>query len=309
MRFSKPAKTFEEQVDLLISRGMSVNDKQAAARQLSNINYYRLEAYWLPFESSRAPHKFKEDTAFETIVNRYFFDRELRLLLLDAIERIEISFRTQWTYHISHTYGSHGYLENKKGMRKNDTRLLKDIEELKKQVHRSDEVFIKHYIKKYDEELPPAWVSCEVMSLGLISRLYSNLSAYAVRRKIANTYGFDETFLEGFMEHLTYVRNVCAHHSRLWNRHLTKKMPLPKSKPSGLRENIDTNQINAEHKIYNTLVLIQHLLSVICPNSQWASRLYNLIKQYDIPITQMGFPHNWETLPLWETALTATNPN
>lgn len=303
MKFQKPAKTFDEQVDLLISRGMLVNDKQYAAKQLANINYYRLEAYWLPFESSRTPHKFQADTAFETIVNRYFFDRELRLLLLDAIERIEISFRTQWAYHISHAYGAHGYLENTKGMRKDETRLSKDIEELKKQVNRSDEVFIKHYRNTYDENLPPAWVSCEVMSLGLLSRFYSNLSAYTVRQKIAKTYEFDEKFLEGFMEHLTYVRNVCAHHSRLWNRHLTKKMPLPKSKPSGLRENIN---IHAEHRIYNTLVLIQYLLNIICPNSQWAQRLHNLIKRYDTPITLMGFPNNWQEFPLWKTILTAT---
>lgn len=308
LKFTKPAKTFDEQIDLLLSRGMEIADRDYAAQQLANINYYRLEAYWLPFETCRNPHQFAEGTTFESVLNRYLFDREFRLLLLDAIEHIEISFRTQWAYHISHAYGGHGYLNNTKGMRKNEKRLLNYIEDLEKHVKRSDEVFIQHYMDTYDEALPPAWVSCEVMSLGLLSKLYSNLSAYKVRRQIAATYQFDEGFLEGFMEHLTYVRNVCAHHSRLWNRHLTKKMPLPRGKPQGLRDNIHIDAENqTEHKIYNTLVLIQHLLNIICPRSHWAQRLRALIEQYDIPTAAMGFPDNWQALPLWQAALKKEN--
>lgn len=304
MKFNKLPKSFEEQLDLLIDRGLVVSDKDNALHRLSHLNYYRLEAYWLPYEISRKPHRFAEGTTFEDITNHYVFDRELRLLLLDAIERIEVSFRTQWAYHLSHAYGPHGYLSNTKGLRKNERRLLNDTAELKKHVSRSDEVFIKHYNDNYGEPLPPAWVSCEVMSLGLLSRFYSNLRAYPVRRKISATYQFDEEFLEGFLEHLSYVRNVCAHHSRLWNRHLTKKMPLPKSKPVGLHANIYVDVANkTDHKIYNTLVVIQYLMTVICPESLWAVRLNELLKKYAIDFKRMGFPDHWKSLPLWQQAL------
>ena len=304
MKFNKPPKSFNEQINLLIDRGMQVSDSDKAIRYLTHINYYRLAAYWLPFETSRNPHQFAEDTSFDMVLNHYLFDRELRLHLLDAIERIEVSFRTQWAYHISHAYGSYGYLQNSKGLRKNERRLLKDIEELAEHVRRSDEVFVKHYRDTYDETLPPAWVSCEVMSFGLLSRFYSNLRAYNVRRAIAATYQFDEGFLEGFLEHLSYVRNVCAHHSRLWNRHFTKKMPLPRGKPTGLKDNIYIDVANkTEHKIYNTLVVVQYLMTVICPESSWAKKLAELTEKYAIDVKRMGFPAQWKTLPLWQQAL------
>jgi abortive infection bacteriophage resistance protein len=128
------------------------------------------------------------------------------------------------------------------------------------------------------------------MSLGLLSRFYSNLRAYKVRRLIAGSYGLDESFLEGFMEHLSYVRNVCAHHSRLWNRHLSKKMPLPKGKPAGLKDRINKN---AEHKLYNTLLLIQHFMQIISPKSLWQERIIQLINKYNVDVEKMGFPENW----------------
>ena len=304
MKFNKPAKTFTEQLDLLMERGMQVPNREQALSALAHISYYRLAAYWLPFESSRAPHRFKESTTFDQVLTRYDFDRALRLHLLDAIERLEISFRTQWAYHMSLNYGPHGYTQNTQGLRKKESRLKQDLEELCKHIERSDEIFIKHYTAKYDEKLPPAWVSCEVMSLGLLSRLYSNLRAYKVRQAIAATYQVDESFLEGFLEHLTYVRNVCAHHNRLWNRHLTKKMPLPKGKPAGLRDNIHIDpEHKTEHRIYNTLVMIQHFKHITCPASRWAVKLNQLIQDHHINVQPMGFPTDWQSLPLWQEAL------
>ena len=96
MRFNKPPKTFDEQVTLLESRGMVIEDLSRAKRYLSHLNYYRLAAYWLPFEETHSPHCFKPDTQFNTVLEHYIFDRELRLLVMDAIERIEVSLRTRW---------------------------------------------------------------------------------------------------------------------------------------------------------------------------------------------------------------------
>lgn len=302
--FTKSAKTFDEQCDLLISRGMRVPDRKNAVYYLSHISYYRLKAYWLPYEASRDPHQFIDGACFDVVLNHYLFDRQLRLLLLDAIERFEVSFRTQWAYYMSHSFGPHGYLDGSKGRVKNAGYLTRAMAELEKHVGRSDEAYIKHYRDIYKESLPPAWVSCEVMSLGLLSRFYSNLSVTKVRKQIAATYQFDEGFLNGFLEHISYVRNVCAHHSRLWNRHLTKKMPLPRGKPVRLKDNIYIDKANkTEHKLYNTLVLLQHVMTVVCPESDWAKRLNVLIDEHAIDVKRMGFPEHWKTLPLWAETL------
>ena len=102
MKFNKPPKTFEEQVDLLIQRGMTIPDRAEALHYLKHLNYYRLRAYWLPFEKNHANHAFKPGTSFSEVLNLYVFDRELRLLVMDAIERIEVSIRTGWAYYLSH---------------------------------------------------------------------------------------------------------------------------------------------------------------------------------------------------------------
>lgn len=108
MKYAKPALSFQQQVQLLASRGLQINDQQRAEHYLAHINYYRLAGYCLPFE---AAHQFRPGVRFEDVIGLYVFDRELRLLVLDAIERIEVSVRTQWAYHFAHEVSPHGYLD------------------------------------------------------------------------------------------------------------------------------------------------------------------------------------------------------
>lgn len=295
--FAKPAKSFEEQLQLLIERGLTVKDKEIALHALSHINYYRLSAYWIPLLTSRAENTFQEGVSFEDILNLYIFDRELRLLVIDAIERIEISFRTQWAHQLSLKYGPHAYFVDARGMRKKDHWLRDNVADLKAHLDRSDELFIEHFNNTYEEELPPAWVSCEVMSLGLLSRWYSNLNAYPARTAIANAYGLNESVLEGVMEHLTYIRNLCAHHSRLWNRRLTKLMPLPRTKPTGLRDDMTDG---VDRKVYNSLVMMAYLMDVTCIDHHWKQRLKDLIAFHHIDTSKMGFPADWQAKPIWQ---------
>jgi abortive infection bacteriophage resistance protein len=111
MRFTKPPLSFEAQVDLLIDRGMEIADRTRAKRYLAHLNYYRLAAYWLPFEQDHPTHRFRPGTNFDQVLEHYIFDRELRLLVMDAIERIEVSLRTNWAYTLSHSYGPHAHLQ------------------------------------------------------------------------------------------------------------------------------------------------------------------------------------------------------
>ena len=166
-------------------------------------------------------------------------------------------------------------------------------------ISRSDEAFIKHLQSTYAETLPPVWAVCEVMSLGLLSRWYNNLKPMPTRRAIAAAYGVDEKVLESWLRHLSLVRNTCAHHSRLWNREFTITPLLPRSKPTGLAIQFQSNS----RKLYNSLIILLHCMDVIAPRHHWRTRLKTLITSHDIPVAAMDFPTHWQRLPIWLDAV------
>lgn len=295
MKFSKPPLTIDAQIEHLKQRGLAISDEARAAHYLTHLNYYRLRAYWLPLEADAKQHVFKDGTNFETALDLYVFDRKLRLLLLDAIERIEVSLRTQWSYHLALKYGAHAYLDVKhfKHAAKHEAAL----KALADEVNRSDETFIRHYLNTYTEPpLPPIWVVTEILTLGQLSRWYENLAQPADRQAIAKVYGLDETVLTSFFHHLSIIRNLCAHHSRLWNRRFTFIAKLPK-RPKELAPCFN---LNSPRNIYNTLVLIRYMLAIVSPNSLWEERLVNLLKEHpEVDPVAMGFPEGWAKLAIW----------
>ncbi|MCH2557841.1 MAG: Abi family protein [Alcanivorax sp.] len=294
MDFNKPARTLDEQVTLLRERGLRIDDRQRARHYLKHLNYYRLTAYWLPFEAEHQTHQFEDGACFEDVLNLYVFDREFRLLLLDAIERVEVSLRTIWAYQLAHLYGPHAYLEREHASRADWHQ--SNLRSLKKEIHRSDEIFIQHYLGTYkNPELPPIWSACEVMSFGLLSRWLTQLKP-SDANVIAKQWGFDQRVLKGFVRHLTYIRNLCAHHSRVWNRSLTVTMPLPRSKPEALASSVNPD---AERRIYNTIVTLVFLLDRISPGSGWKERLLKLLERHEVKVERMGFPPSFGSLAIW----------
>lgn len=294
--FAKRATTYLEQVALLRSRGMEIEDEARAVSYLQQLNYYRLAAYWLPLEANHSTHQFQAGTSFETVLERYLFDRELRLLLMDAIERIEVSVRSQWAYEMAHRHGPHGHLDP--SLAKDHQRWLENFDMLKEEVGRArrDERFIDHLMTKYSEPLPPVWAVCEVMSLGLLSRWYHNLAPGSTRDAIALPYGVDQKVLESWLDHLRMVRNLCAHHRRVWDREFSRQPMLPQRKPPGLRPQFQ----DSSRKVFNTLVLVLYLMDRICPGHSWRSSLKALLKSSASPsLGVMGFPNGWESLPIW----------
>lgn len=275
---------------------MAIADRESATHYLKHLNYYRLRGYWMPLEADLQSHQFKPGTHFEDVLNLYIFDRELRLLLIDAIERIEVSLRTQWAYNLSHQHGAHAYLDP--ALSKSRHWHESNLASLNKELQRSDEVFVGHYNNTYNHpNTPPIWAVCEVMSLGLLSRWYKSLRPADTRATIAKTYQLSDKALESFIEHLAYIRNVCAHHSRLWNRRMTKTMELPRTKPQGLHQNFNPEQ---DRKLYNTLVMIAYFMDLISPNHHWKTRLKALIDNHTIDTKAMGFPVGWQALPVWQ---------
>ena len=289
--FTKPALSHKEQVQLLRSRGMVVENLDEAEHFLANINYYRLAAYWLPFEKDHATHKFIEGTTFLKVLNLYIFDRELRLLLLDAIERIEVAIRARWAYELAHAFGPHAHLN--RSIVRDGENLNKDEGQLLTELLRSQEQFIRHLRKKYAERTPPIWATCEVMSLGLLSRYYGNLRPRAVRRRIAEPFDLNHGQLQSWLHHLAIVRNGCAHHARLWNREFTITPEPPKSRPSRLSNRWAPDS----RKIFNTLLIVLHFMDVVAPDHSLRKRLIGLLQRHELPggLQAMGFLPNSTT--------------
>ena len=298
MKFDKAPKTADEQIDLLRSRGMVIDHVDAARHYLLHLNYYRLTGYWLLFEETHEPHRFRQGTCFEQVLNLYVFDREFRLLLLDAIERIEVSVRTQWAYHLAHHDGAHGYLNPRYTVSRR--KLARQSAVLAAEIESSQEPFVVHLRSKYTQpDLPPVWAACEVLSLGQLSRWYELLRPIKLRANIARTYGIDQQVLESLLHHLTYIRNLCAHHSRVWNRELTITAPVLRSKPPALARTVERD---GKRKIYNTCCFIQHLMNVIAREHHWRERLMALLDKHAMDTAAMGFPADWKARPLWAAA-------
>ena len=301
-KYQKPATTIEQQLSLLEERGMEL-DHASAYDYLAHIGFFRLRGYWIPFDQGAmdGQHQFREGTTFEQVLNLYVFDRELRLLVTDAIERIEVSVRNQWVHTLAQHHGSHGYLKSE--LYSSARQLGRCIAEISSEYERSKESHIRHYRKEYgDPDLPPIWAVVNIMTLGQFSHWLSNIKSKAIKTEIAKVYGLDQSVLCSFMHHLTVIRNICAHHGRLWNREVTVTMELPRSKPEtiipSLEKHPDPNQ--APRQIYNTLVMLAYLMDLISPDNHWKHRLKCIINQHQIDTAMMGFPVDYQDRAIWK---------
>lgn len=294
MRFSKPPLSHDAQLDLLHQRGLVINDRSRALHYLSQLNYYRLGAYWLPFESDHESHEFQSGTTFEQVLNLYIFDRELRLLVLDALERIEVSVRAGWAYHMAHTHGPHCHLNPQ--LFKARWHYGRHRHQLEKAVRHSQETFIRHLQQQYDEPLPPIWALVEIMTFGQISQWFTNTRHRPDRNAVARRYGIDERILVSLMHHLTTVRNTCAHHGRLWNREFTVIPATPTKGPGALLQSL---RHDGDRRLYNTLTLMLFLMNTVNPEHHWHSRFLRLLESHVIDPEAMGFPSDWRSRPLW----------
>ena len=299
MKYTKPPLAFEAQIALLKSRGMAIPDESGARQALTHLNYYRLRAYWMGMEGpkgSAGEHCFLPGVSFGQALKRYAFDRSLRLLVMDAIEQVEVSVRTQWAYHLSLAHGAHAYLEP--AIFRSVSAHQRCLAALNEEIERSQETFIDHYQRTYTHPLlPPIWAACEVMSFGQLSRWISNLKQRRDRQRIAEIYDLDERVLCSFLHHLTHVRNLCAHHSRLWNRRFTITMQIPSVRPARARTWFNGS---ADRQVYNTLVMLGVLLNTIDPSTTWPSRIQALLDgSSGVDPSAMGFPDTWRSCPLW----------
>lgn len=314
--YNKPPLIYREQVELLKSRGVSFADEQEAEMHLANISYYRLSAYMLPYKKKVGGDiidQFKEGTTWEMIYRLYAFDRKLRLIVFDAIERLEIAIRTQIIYQLSHKYGSH-WQDNANIFHPETTKTLRDgrkvtfdaygeiQKHIKEQLHNNKaEVFIKHYRSKYDRpENPPSWMSVEVMYFNHLSRICTGLKKRADINGIASYFALPPQTFCSWLHAINYLRNLCAHHARVWNRDMNiipEKLLFSKS--LDWISNPDTVQ---RSKAYYFFCMLNYLLQTANPTSPFKQRLIDLLEEYQdvVSLNAMGFPNNWKDEKIWE---------
>jgi abortive infection bacteriophage resistance protein len=301
MSCNKPAKTYAEQLQILKSRGLAISDEDRALHCLAHHNYYRLSAYRFPLTVQGNPDAFLPGTTFDDLWNLYHFDRTLRQFISEAVKRVEISVRSRWAYVLAHAHGPQAY--EHATVFSNTRRHTEALSRLDEELDRSKEDFVAHYRNKYGMQRPPIWAVCEAMSFGLLSRFYENIKRDGDKKQIASTYSLSIDNLKSLLEHCVYIRNLCAHHSRLWNRRFTITVGLPKSCPASVIPNLHPKE---DRRIYNTIVLLIHMLSVIEPASTWSSRLTTQLVPLDARfLPQMGFPADWKDRPLWKQLLQA----
>lgn len=313
--YTKKPLSIKTQVFRLENRGLIIDDENLAGDYLSNISYYRLRAYTYPFQNNidpEADHSFlRDDIHFKDIIDLYCFDRRLRSLIFNAIEKIEVALRTKIVQVYSETTGNSHWYEDESLFKddlffNNDDELiyLYDIlhDDIEHEVDRSNEDFIKHYKSKYSNpETPPAWMTLEVISFGTLSRLYELLKKDDNKKKVAKSFGLNKVdILENWMHALSNLRNCCAHHSRVWNRRFIVNILLP-TNADHLFLDRDTISKVKRNKLFAYLCCIKYILDIISPNNSFHKNLKELIANGGklLSLKDMGFPENWNYLGVW----------
>lgn len=299
MTYNKPTFTIDEHINQLKQRGMTIISEEVARHYLAHVSYYRLAGYWWSMQEDKVQHSFKPNSRFEDVISLYNFDRELRILIFDAIEKIEISLRSKLIYHLSHEFDPWWF--QKPEIFENTGALIDTLASLRVEIDRSKDTFIKEHKKKYkvDFRMPPAWKSLELTSFGSLSKLYGNLKQ-TIKSKdiIAQEFGaVNHTYLPSWLQSIAQIRNYCAHHSRLWNRNLPGTPKLLSKPPFKWISDVP----NDSQKLYIHLCIIRYLLNSIAPENTFSLKLEKLFLKYpSVDPNALGMKPNWKNEPLWK---------
>ena len=295
MKFIKQYASPAELLTILQDRGLELCETVNSEAILRSIGYYRLSGYLYPFlEQPKSTHVFKPGSSLLAALKLYEFDRKLRMLVFDQIERIEIAVRSAIVnitcaethdvfWMTNSTYFAHSH------------KFEKTMSLIDKELQNSHEDFVSHFRHTYEEPYPPSWMLAEILPLGTLTRIYDNIANNHIRKKIAQNFGLSVPVFISWMTVVTLTRNSCCHHARLWNRCLTLRT-LVMTKPSRPWVSAHVQQ----GRIFFTLCIIKHLVDVAWPQNRLKQELITLLTNYpSVDIAAMGFPQDWLAEPLW----------
>lgn len=290
--YSKPQITVEDQASRLEQKGLTFEDKSRALHLLRNISLFRLKSYLKPFEV-RDTHQYSSGSTFENAYALYKFDASLRKAICSELEKIEISVRTQFSMVMGDMAGVFWFEDPQNFSNADKHQVL--LRSLKEELRRCDDEALLEFRRKYSNPFPPSWMTFEVSSFGTLSMMYRWLKPGHARRKVSAFYGLPDTVFESWMHTLVYTRNICAHHSRLWNRHLRINAIVPR------RTRLPFIETPSDTKrVYYVLSIVLYLLQTINPNNTFAERIKSMLRAYPmVDVSAMGFPKDWTSQPLW----------
>lgn len=324
--FDKPAIDIDEQIALLKARGLQIQDEARARHFLEAVSFFRLTLYMRPFQLIDDPqHGFRPDVGFRNLTRLYDFDRRLRLLVMDAVERVEVAARATVSNHMGPSRGVHWYLDAKvfkhqynherllDTIRDKQVRALRDYARECKNIdrlpdderkaylkrQRAHESYARHYPLTYrNPELMPGWAMVEELTLGDLSHLYAGLAHDSDRKAIARRLNLVAPLMESWLHTLTTIRNICAHHARLWNRELGIRPKLPEKPRFPWPEHLKTG---THKRMYPVLSILNHMMRQTSPHISWDKRLHELLAEFpEVDLRAMGFPQHWQDDPFWQ---------
>lgn len=270
--------TLHGQLDLIRQKGLVVSDADQVIHYLRFIGYFRLSGYFSPFLLPSGI--FKKDTSFDQVLHLYIFDRQLRLLVMDAVERIEVAVRSTISSTLSERHGACWY--------KNPDLFIPNYD------HHQLLQIIEKAVPSCDcksDSPPPSWIVAEELPAGVWSRIFSGLRSRETQKCISGYYGLHYSVMTSWLHSFAVLRNLCAHHSRLWNRTFAIK---PKVPAQYKKQFADSSKFCSQAAVLNVF------LSVIADGSSWQRRLCDLMQRNkDISVSAMGFPADWAADSFW----------
>lgn len=297
MQYTNRPLTIQDQISRLQNNGLIISDVAKAESELKNISYFRLADYLHPMESDHVNHTFKPGSKIEDAISMYYFDKELRSLIFNAIQTVEVALRSKMIQIASVNYGSHWYMDSSY-FTKQDI-FFDCFTKIGTEVKRSKEDFIKEYFSKYSVPIfPPVWKTLEVISFGTLSKIYENIKEKAVKKAIANEFQLPtHVIFESWVQCTAVLRNLCCHHNRVWNRRYAVKPQLPKTLPLAWITQFDP----IPTKIYWQLCCLLYMENAIHPGNGFSQSLKSLFAKYpSVNPSAMGFPTGWDSEPLWK---------
>ena len=293
--YLKTYKSAEQLVPLLQSRGLFISDIVKAKQYLQTISYYRLSAYMHPLLAMpKSDNLYKSGSTFTQVMNLYRFDKKLRLLLFNEIEKIEIAIRTTIIDVCTDTYANPFWMTDKSNFIA-ESKYLKTMDLINHEIERSHEDFIIHFKTTYSNPYPPAWILSEILPLGVLTNLFLNLKNPQIKKRVAQRFGLQLPVFTSWLTIITLTRNACCHHARVWNKQNTIT-PMQPKKTSSPWIKIPVNSL----RVYFNLCIVKYFLGIISPNNDMAEKLKTLLAAYPLVDTMaMGFPEGWECEPLW----------
>ena len=281
----QPPMTIDEQVENLKNIGLIVEDEEYAKRILNDISYFRLiKAYSLTLKSKNGIYA--ENVSFEQLVELYRFNANFRQIIFPEIEKVEINVRCRVANYFAEQYGVLGYLEEDNFV--NPKYHQSFIDDIEGEIRRNAKApFVKNFRDNYEGGKLPIYALVEVFSFGTLSKFYKNMKN-PDKKAVAKSFGVGFTYLESWLESISYVRNICAHYGRLYNAKLSKTPMLYK----------EYSEIGiGNNRIFGVLLCIKQLLK---NDSHWnifVDKIELLFEKYEsVDIKTMGFPENWKEL-------------